>query len=429
MSRRAPHLSPVAVAVLAGTLLLSGSAAVFVADAHTVRDRNQATPRTDAPAGGRVPPRVPGPSTPPAAQPDAATSAGAAAGAAPGAAQGAAPGATRGTGDTAKPGAPAGPGGGPCRTGAKLVPTCGVLWGVAPGAFTEKRGAPALAAFEEKTGRHQDIYHAYHRGRGQVFPTKEEIAIAREPGKERILFLNWKPAGASWAEIAAGDRATDAYLDRLAAHIREKFPEPFFFTVHHEAEDNVRQKPGSGYTAADFAAMFRHVIQRLRAGGADNVVSVVVHMAYVPHTTQKWFDDMYPGDDVVDWIGWDTYAYSDPGYGHGDFTELMNRRASNKPDWPGFYSWAAERHPDKPLMVAEWGVWYSEKNPEHKAEFYRNVGRQIGKFPRIKALVGFDTPHNQKGMDSRVDSTPDALQAYRELGRLPVFQVEHGVFP
>ncbi|HEY7273330.1 MAG TPA: glycosyl hydrolase [Actinoplanes sp.] len=315
------------------------------------------------------------------------------------------------------------PGGGPCRTSVKLVPTCGVLWGVAPGAFTDQRGMRALTAFEEKTERHQDIYHAYHRGTKQMFPTKQEIAIARQRGRERILFLNWKPTGASWAAIARGDHRTDAFLDRLAAHIKRTFPEQFFFAVHHEAEDNVRPRPGSGYTADDYAAMYRHVVQRLRADGVDNIVTVLVHMAYVPHTTKRWFDAMYPGDDVVDWIGFDTYAYSDPGYGHGDFAELLNRRSESRPGWPGFYNWAVETHPDKPLMVAEWGVWSSKKNPRHKAEFYREVGRQIGRFRNVRAMVHFDTPHNQDGRDSSVDSTPDALAAYRWLGRLPVFKV------
>jgi hypothetical protein len=304
------------------------------------------------------------------------------------------------------------------------VPTCGVLWGVAPGAFTDQRGVRALTAFEEKTERHQDIYHAYHRGMRQLFPTKQEIAIARQPGRERILFLNWKPTGASWAAIAHGDRRTDAFLDRLAAHIKRTFPEQFFFAVYHEAEDNVRPTAGSGYTASDYAAMYRHVVQRLRARGVDNIVTVLVHMAYVPHTTKSWFDAMYPGDDVVDWIGFDTYAYSDPGYGHGDFAELLNRRSESRPGWPGFYNWAVENHPDKPLMVAEWGVWSSKKNPGHKAAFYREVGRQIGRFRNIRAMVHFDTPHNQDGRDSSVDSTADALAAYRWLGHLPVFRVE-----
>ena len=313
-----------------------------------------------------------------------------------------------------------------CRVASKLVPTCGILWGVAPGARTEERGVRALAEFERKTGRHQAVFHAYHRGIRQVFPTEQEIAIAREPGRNRILLLNWKPESTTWARIARGDRRTDAFLDRLADHLKKNFREQFFFAIHHEAEDQVRERSGSGYTARDYAAMFRHVVKRLRAKGATNVVTVLVHMAYVPHTTKSWFQHMYPGDDVVDWIGFDTYSYSDPGYGHGDFAELLNRRSASKPGWPGFYNWVRARHPHKPLMVAEWGVWFSERNPGHMAEFYREVGQQISRFPGIKAMVHFETPANHKGQDSSVDSTPAALREYRRLGKLPVFQVSVG---
>ncbi|XVV13592.1 glycosyl hydrolase [Actinoplanes sp. CA-131856] len=313
--------------------------------------------------------------------------------------------------------------GGRCYTGHNLVPTCGVLWGVAPGAHTESRGASALSRFERKTGRHQAIYHAYHGGTRQLFPTEQEIAIAHQPGRKRILFLNWKPESASWAKIAKGDRRTDAFLDRLAVHIKKNFPEQFFFAVHHEGENDVREKAGSGYTARDYAAMYRHVVKRLRAKGADNIVSVLVHMAYVPHAQKSWFNHMYPGDDVVDWIGFDTYAYSDPGYGHGNFAEILNRRLEGKRAWPGFYSWAVARHPNKPLMLAEWGVWSSKRNTKYKADFYRRMGDDIRKFPRIKAMVQFETPSNQKGQDSSVDSTRAALDAYRKLGRLPIFQV------
>jgi hypothetical protein len=51
------------------------------------------------------------------------------------------------------------------------------------------------------------------------------------------------------------------------------------------------------------------------------------------------------------------------------------------------------------------------------------MGSEIREFPRIKAMVQFETPSNQKGQDSSVDSTPAALEAYRRLGRLPIFQV------
>jgi hypothetical protein len=305
------------------------------------------------------------------------------------------------------------------------VPTCGILWGVAPGAHTDSRGAAALADFERKTGRTQAIFHSYHFGIRQLFPTPQEIAIARQPGRHRILFLNWKPEAASWAAIAHGDPATDAFLDRIAAHIKQTFPQQFFFAIHHEGENDVRPEAGSGYTAEDYAAMFRHVVLRLRADGVTNMVTVLVHMTYVPHATQSWFNQMDPGDDVVDWIGFDTYAYSDPGYGHANFTQLFNRTidVAGRRSWPGFYTWARIRHPGKPIMLAEWGVWSSKRDPEYKVDFYRDLAAQLSRFPKVRAMVQFDTPHNKKGQDSSVDSTPAALEAYRELGELPIFQV------
>jgi hypothetical protein len=293
---------------------------------------------------------------------------------------------------------------------------------VAPGALTGAPRESALRDFEEKTGRPQAIFHAYHRG-WDLFPTAEEANIARDDAQPRLLFINWKPVGASWARIAAGDQVIDAYLDRLAAHISATFPERFFFTVHHEPEDDVRPEPDSGYTAADYAAMFRHVVQRLRSAGVTNIVTTMTYMSYVKWNTKPWFTDLYPGDDVVDWVAWDAYAYSRPGYGFGDFAELMNRRSAKAPAWPGFYNWAAATFPDKPLMVAEWGVWYSADNRDHQPAFFASVAEQISQFPRLKAMVYFDTPANRQGYDSRVDVTPEALVAYRNLGQAGWFQV------
>jgi hypothetical protein len=194
--------------------------------------------------------------------------------------------------------------------------------------------------------------------------------------------------------------------------------------VHHEPENDVDPRPGSGRTATDYAAMVRHVLVGLRERGVSNLVSVMNYMAYVPWNTQPWFESLYPGDDVIDWIAVDAYAYSErDGYGYGDFAEMMNRRSSSKPSWPGFYNWAAERHPDKPLMLGEWGVWHHDGNPGHRAGFYGSVSRQMPLFPRVKAMVYFDTPSDQRGRDSRVDRTPDGLAAYRELSSERTFQV------
>jgi hypothetical protein len=75
-------------------------------------------------------------------------------------------------------------------------------------------------------------------------------------------------------------------------------------------------------------------------------------------------------------------------------------------------------------MIAEWGVWSSRSHPERRAAFYRRIGRQLAEFPRIRAMVHFDTPRDRDGLDSRVDASAASLRAYAELGALPAFQVD-----
>jgi len=131
-----------------------------------------------------------------------------------------------------------------------------------------------------------------------------------------------------------------------------------------------------------------------------------------------------PGDDVVDWIAEDPYIFGDSKDWWTDFSNAVNRKDTyTYPNWPGFYTWATVRFPTKPMMVAEWGVWESRANPGHKPYFYNTVGLEIQLYPRVKALVYFDSP-DAGGRDSRVDATPAALAAYRDLGHLPVFQVD-----
>ena len=309
-----------------------------------------------------------------------------------------------------------------CPVSDKLIPECGKWWGVAPGALTSKPPAVALAEFERKTLRRADIYHRYHRG-DKLFPTPDEIRAARDPKGPRVLLINWKVAwGTTWADVAAGGQ--DARIDRLAAHIKKNFPEPFFLAIHHEPENEVDTDPRSGMTATDYAKMFRHTVQRLRAKGVTNAVFVMIYMGYQGWGVKDWFDDLYPGDDVVDWIGFDPYVTANPNAGqHGDFATLVNQ-TTNPDVWPGFYNWAVAKHPNKPLMLSEWGVFEYPADPSSKAEIFASVTRQVDAFPALKALVYFDSPNAPKG-DTRVDSSPAALEAFRAVAAMPLFSIRY----
>ncbi|MET9336752.1 hypothetical protein [Nonomuraea sp. NPDC003804] len=297
-----------------------------------------------------------------------------------------------------------------CEVTAKLIPSCGAWWGIAPEIFTGLTSDRALASAEKRMGRTADILHVYHRG-SELFPTGREIALARDPAHPRLLLVNWKPTfDTTWAAIAGG--ALDRRIDRLADHIRRTFPERFFLTIHHEPEDDVRADPGSGMTATDYAAMFRHVVQRLRAKGVRNAVTVMTYMGAPNWASQPWFEQLYPGDDVVDWVAMDPYVDS----AVRDFDGLVNKTRKDYPRWPGFSRWMQWRFPGKPIMIAEWGVF----SAGHKRAFFESVRAQIGRYPQIKALVYFDSPRAPRG-DTRFDTDPGAARAFTTLATDPHF--------
>ncbi|MFF5295647.1 CBM96 family carbohydrate-binding protein [Paractinoplanes globisporus] len=310
-----------------------------------------------------------------------------------------------------------------CETGALLVPSCGVLWGAAAGGFTDTPHDTALKSWEALTGRTSTIFHAYHKG-DEKFPTKAEIAMTRDAAHPRVLLLNWKVAyGTTWANVAAGGK--DARIDAWASYVKANYgTQKFFLALHHEPENDVNPAAGSGMTAKDYAAMYRHVIGRLRADGVTNVVNVVALMGNEKWMAQSWWKDLYPGDDVVDWVGLDSYVSVEKGYYHfGDFGSLLDRRPTG--GGLGFYDWSVTNHPSKPIMVAEWGMYHRIAYPTSKAAAFGTVVGELAKHPKVKAIVYFDTAKDDTGdRNIAVDSTADSLTAFRKVAANPIFDVD-----
>ncbi len=305
-----------------------------------------------------------------------------------------------------------------CKVSRKLVPSCGAWFGVSAVPLGNETYEDAFDDFERQAQRPMDIVHYYATGQRTMFPTREMRARANEPGRNRLLFVNWRPIGLTWRQVANG--AADDYLRDLATHIRTTFPEPFFLSINAEMEDEVRTDPDSGKTASDFRAFFRHVVSMLRANGADNVVTSVVYVG-APHWGDKpWFETLYPGDDVVDWIGEDPYAFGKPPIWLSDYAGMVNRNQNPAwSTWPGFYSWARNEHPGKPVMLAEWGVDESSQYPGFKANFFREAPSQLDDFPAIKALVYWNAPDAGVVGTTRIDSSAGSLAAFREFAASP----------
>ncbi|GAA2854592.1 hypothetical protein Acy02nite_73950 [Actinoplanes cyaneus] len=309
-----------------------------------------------------------------------------------------------------------------CVTDAKLVPSCGVLWGAAAGGFTGKPRDEEHKNWEKLSGRTATIFHTYHKG-DEKFPTDAEIAMARDKAHPRVLLLNWRVEyGTTWAGVAAGK--ADKRIDAFAARLKSKFNEKFYLVLNHEPEDDVRTDAKSGMTAKDFAKSFRHVIQRLRAQGVSNAVSVVAYMGNEKWMAQSWWKDLYPGNDVVDWIGLDSYVSAEKNYYHaGKFADLLDRKAKTAGS-QGWYDWATKTHPGKPIMVAEWGAYHRVGKVVDKAAQFNSVLPELAKRPAIKAIVYFDTKKDLFGdRDISIDSSASSLTAFRKLAANPLFNV------
>ena len=104
------------------------------------------------------------------------------------------------------------------------------------------------------------------------------------------------------------------------------------------------------------------------------------------------------------------------------FGDLLDRKPTG--GGQGWYDWAVTKHASKPIMVAEWGVYHRVGKPADKAPAYNTVVPELQKRPAVKAIVYFDTAHDDEGdRDISINSTASSLAAFKKLAGNPIFNV------
>ena len=188
-----------------------------------------------------------------------------------------------------------GPGG--CGMTVKLVPTCsGALWGMA-------LPVNQVSSLEQKVSRPLTVVKEYEDFTS-AFPSASEQQLM---DSGHVLHFAWtaklwsnQNATPSWKDIAAGKDDASVIIPeakRLAA-----VKTPFFLDWDHEMDGKTRASWG---TPADYVAAYRHIHAVFDQYGVDKAV-----WAWVPTGWKGNFNKVgayYPGNDVVDWIGWDPY--------------------------------------------------------------------------------------------------------------------------
>ena len=261
-----------------------------------------------------------------------------------------------------------------------------------------------------------DILHFYKNG-NQSFPSKSEIAVAERPGKQRSLLLyNWKPAGnLTWRQVANG--AADNQIATMANGLK-KYPHKVFLNIYHEPEDQVKTSSSSGMTTADYKAMYRHVVDELKSLGVNNAVYVWNPMGY--YGWRDYLDGLYPGHDYVDWMCYDPYAKDNR---QDDLADIVNRVKPNL-NWPGYYEWATNKAPGKPLMLCEWGV-DTISNSDPASIVSGNAEQLMKDFPMIKGFVYWNSIDKRQRPDRQHQHQGPRLRQRLPPTRQPELLQQH----
>jgi hypothetical protein len=330
-----------------------------------------------------------------------------------------------------------------------LVPDHGVYAGayVEFGDREDSVTLEKIAAFDRLVDKPQAIVASSSYWGEQTFPAENVRLISRYGAVPLIFWSPWDrpykeglgPDKYALTNIIAGDH--DAYIDMWADAARE-FGQPMIVSFANEMNGSWFPWSGGfygkgniipGFTPAlydgpvgpeTFKKAYRHVVDRVRARGAKNVQWVLHLMNYsLPQDEWNLADRYYPGPEYCDWLGFSLYGMQF----HDDeewapFFPLF--------DWP--YTELALLDPNKPIMVCEWGCGEFPAKGS-KAQWIRDGFKWMkdtAKYPRLKACVFWhERWQNEDGRYSnlRVNSTPGALEAYREgvadpfyLGR-PIF--------
>lgn len=286
----------------------------------------------------------------------------------------------------------------------------------------------ALENFEALAGRHQAVIGFSNYWGKQSFPHKQLRIIA---GYGAVALIYWNPWDHPYVEENKPDRFNlneiiagrwDQYIDMWA---REAAATGTTLLVSWGLEMNGTWFPWSGFFYGggtvipgtdppqyqgpeNFKKAYRHIVDRARAAGAGNI-QWVFHANNTSEPDEPWnrMKNYYPGDRYVDWLGLSAYGQQYPHTEWVSFQKVL----------PDYYREICSITPDKPFILAEWGVGEFPKSGS-KAAWIAEAFRQFPvEFSRMKAAV-FWHERWQNGdlsySNLRVNSSEEALAAYRK---------------
>ena len=198
------------------------------------------------------------------------------------------------------------------------------------------------------------------------------------------------------ADLKSIGRGTwDEYFKQAALSIQQ-FGGPVFISINHEMNGNwypySQAYPGATTTAADYVAAWQRIVTIFNQNGATNVAWV--WSPNVPDVGGIGYQNYYPGDAFVDWIGVSLYSGNDA----TAMDDIYGKFADKKPFFITEWATAPEKNQYNPQFPGE-VAWVRE--------FFETLNQR---YPRVKAISWFNW--NQGDGDYRLQRVPEQAKAY-----------------
>lgn len=185
-------------------------------------------------------------------------------------------------------------------------------------------------------------------------------------------------------DIVNGDY--DYYIDKWAADLQD-FEEFVFVRLGHEMNDPYRYSWGPpNNKPGDFIAAWQYVVDRFREMNVNNVIWV-----WSPHPAYLMYNEYYPGDQYVDWVGVGALNYGT--------VALWSQWWRFEEIFGNYYDRLAAFN--KPVAVTEFGslavggqreVWYAEA-----------LTGLHEKYPSLKAVLFFNENNDNTTLNKTLD--------------------------
>ena len=153
---------------------------------------------------------------------------------------------------------------------------------------------------------------------------------------------------------------------------------------------------------------YRYIVDRVRARGANQILWVFHVNGYAePQALWNRMAQYYPGAKYVDWLGLSAYGKQFPYQDWSSAADAMDN----------YYHELSLVDPDKPIILAEWGVGEFPKSGNKAQYIHDALERIIYHYSRMKAAVFWHERWQNEDnsfSDLRVNSSPAALNAYQK---------------